>query len=246
MARSRAIKPSSDADQFPHSASRSKTQIDGLLRYLGANPKRILDLGCGSGRVLAPLVEAGHDVTGVDCNAAALRACRLRLRTLRLKTKLIRADFVRAIPVQGAFDAALCLGNTLMTITSVDHAVKLLHNCARLLKPNGAMFIDDFPHELWPELTEGRWQSGLSRDHQMQMIWSRGDNVFAIRQGKHVDPTAWQIHPGDRCFRLWTMGELSLAARLAGLSAPAWKEGASLIVLARRRGSRTGVSLDIK
>ena len=39
----------------------------GLARRFGAaSVARILELGCGTGRVMAPLVAAGHTVVGVD------------------------------------------------------------------------------------------------------------------------------------------------------------------------------------
>jgi SAM-dependent methyltransferase len=231
------VKDDSTSDQFPHSAKRSMAQIEALKKWLGKKPRRVLDLGCGNGRVLIPLAEAGHNVIGVDRNQTMLHLCERALQKRSLRARLIKADILRAIPRCGRFDAVLCLGNTLMTVTSVIDAARLLLRCAKLLKPGGAVLIDDFPHEFWLELTQGRWQTGLSQDHRMQLIWEPGDNVFTIRKDADVDPTCWQIKPRDQRFRLWSMGELTLAARLAGLSAPKWKEGTTLIALARRAGS---------
>jgi len=39
----------------------------------------VLELGCGTGRVLLPLARAGHDVTGIDASAAMLARCRAKL-----------------------------------------------------------------------------------------------------------------------------------------------------------------------
>ena len=41
-----------------------------------SEPARVLEVGCGVGRHLAPLAEAGHAVTGVDVNEAALDVLR--------------------------------------------------------------------------------------------------------------------------------------------------------------------------
>lgn len=41
----------------------------------------ILELGCGSGRVLIPLAEAGHRVIGVDASATMLARCRAAAQT---------------------------------------------------------------------------------------------------------------------------------------------------------------------
>ena len=47
----------------------TETQTDDvelLLSLIGEKPKRILEPFCGSGRILLPLVEAGHEVHGID------------------------------------------------------------------------------------------------------------------------------------------------------------------------------------
>ncbi len=33
------------------------------LSVIGAVPKRILEIGCGNGRILVPMARAGHDAT---------------------------------------------------------------------------------------------------------------------------------------------------------------------------------------
>ena len=48
----------------------------------------------------------------------------------------------------------------------------------------------------------------------------KNDAVFAIREGKRVQPENWELGKDDRLLRLWTMGDLQLAARLSDLSPP--------------------------
>ena len=47
-----------------------------------------LDLGCGAGRLLAPLLEAGLDVDGCDGSADMVERCRQRLQRDGLATSL--------------------------------------------------------------------------------------------------------------------------------------------------------------
>src|SRR5690348_4545115 len=42
-------------------------------------PTRVLELGCGSGRVLQALAAAGHDCTGIDAAPALLARARARV-----------------------------------------------------------------------------------------------------------------------------------------------------------------------
>jgi SAM-dependent methyltransferase len=225
------------SDDQPHEDARSSGQIAGVLELLGSPPKRVLELGCGRGRVLLPVAAAGHDVTGIDWNAESIRACQSALRR-RAKTRagaqLIEGDFTNpGVWPSGNFDAVLCLGNTFMLLADVTKAVEVLVRAARSLAPAGVFILDDLPHDFWPELTEGNWQSGISEDGEMQLLWEDGDSVFALRMGEDVQPDNWSIAPDERRYRLWSMGALSLAAMLAGLSAPNRLAEASVLVMQR-------------
>lgn len=65
-------------------------------------PLRILELGCGTGRLLVPLARDGHHVVGVDRSQPMLARCRTRLqaagRAARARAQLVRADF-RCLPL---------------------------------------------------------------------------------------------------------------------------------------------------
>lgn len=218
----------------PHDPPRSQAQIDGLLHRLGPEPKDVLDLGCGDGRVLVPLARAGHRLTGIDRRHDLLERCRARLSEIDRAAELIEADFLEAWPpLAGGFDAVCCLGNTLMTVADVDQAVDLLTRAARALKDGGAFITDDCPQEFWPELTGGNWQSGLSPDGTMQMVWEPDDAVFALRRGAEIDLDCERPRSTDTRLRLWSAGALRLACRVAGLSAPRHLPEAGLLVMGR-------------
>ncbi|HRP63506.1 MAG TPA: methyltransferase domain-containing protein [Phycisphaerales bacterium] len=219
---------------LPHDPARSAAQIEGVRALLHANtPQTVLDLGCGTGRLLTPLAQAGHRVIGIDASQGAVNAC----REASPSATLIQGDFLAEpwpLPAHGA-DAILCLGNTFMTIADLDAAIALLSRVAASLAPCGVFLLDDLPHDLWPEVTEGNWQSGVSEhpdeeDTLMQMVWHPHDSVFTIRTGDRVDETCWTLTPDDRLLRLWTSSALALAARLAGLSEPEHDESHGLLV----------------
>jgi SAM-dependent methyltransferase len=224
-------------DGMPHEEAHSRAQLEGLTRWLDPAPKRVLDLGCGAGRVLVPLATARHRLVGLDTNADALRRCAARLTEADSEAELIEADFRREADLPGGpFDAVLCLGNTFMMITDVDEAIEFLGRVRDRLVPDGWLVIDDLPRDFWPELTEGNWISGLSEKAAMQLVWDESDAVFALRRGQAVDPKNWRIRPGERTFRLWLDGALRLAARAGGLSAPQRLLQAHLLVIHRREG----------
>lgn len=205
--------------EHPHEAEVAATQLCSLLTLIGPSPKRVLDLGCGSGRVLIPLIQDGHDVTGIDRDARALETCRAVVGK-QSSPALIHADFQKAAWPEGPYDAVLCLGNTFMTIVSVQDAVDLLCRAREAVISGGFVIVDDLPGEFWPELTEGNWQSGIAEDGTAQMVWDPRDSVFALRTGEAVDPECWTFKRSEPLFRLWPLGALALACQSAGLSEP--------------------------
>jgi len=225
------------SEDEPFAPARSAAQIEALKRLLAPPSKRVLDLGCGSGRVLVPLAAAGHRVTGVDRDEQALACCRQSLDEVGSSADLVQSDFLAGFAAAGsAFDAVLCLGNTFLTIADVDAAVGLLARVSGALREGGWFAMDDCPADFWPEVTAGNWQNGVSEDGTMQLVWAESDAVFVLRVGEAVDPSRWDVHEGDRRLRLWTDGALRLAARVGGLSAPERLPEAHLLVMRRERG----------
>jgi SAM-dependent methyltransferase len=59
----------------------------GLARRFGGP---VLELACGSGRLLGPLAQAGFEVTGVDSSSAMLDRARARLARVGLRATLVQ------------------------------------------------------------------------------------------------------------------------------------------------------------
>lgn len=93
---------------------------------------KILDLGCGDGRLSKELVDLGHEVWGVDVNEAGLAQARI----FGLQT--VQADIEAKIPLEDAqFDLILFL-DTLEHLNNPEAVLKEIH---RLLKDNGQVII---------------------------------------------------------------------------------------------------------
>src|SRR5919106_1509803 len=73
------MKERSGADfEDPHAGFSDDIELYLRLAEVVGDP--ILELGCGTGRVLAPLAAAGHRVTGIDRSRAMLERARATLQ----------------------------------------------------------------------------------------------------------------------------------------------------------------------
>lgn len=118
---------------------------------------RVLDAGCGTGRVAVRLAELGHDCVGVDVDASMLEAAR---RTAPELTWL-RADLAALDPAERplapGFDLVVAAGNVLPLLAPGTGA-RVVRHLAEVLRPGGALVTGmglDAAHLPLPEPTVG-------------------------------------------------------------------------------------------
>ncbi|MBD8868075.1 class I SAM-dependent methyltransferase [Nocardioides donggukensis] len=109
--------------------------IDGearLVDALAARGSRILDAGCGAGRVAHALAVRGHDVLGVDADPGLIEAGRAQHPGLPLE----HGDLLELTPEHGPFDLVVAAGNVLVYLEpGTERAV--LAALAAVLRPGG-------------------------------------------------------------------------------------------------------------
>jgi SAM-dependent methyltransferase len=113
-----------------------------------AGCRRVLDAGCGVGRHLRPLLQAGFQVWGADCDAQVLHLLKGSLGDLTITGAglyLIHADLNRLPFAPGAFDLAVSVN-----VISHGDAAAFRDYCQeldRILKTGGHLFINVSPWE---------------------------------------------------------------------------------------------------
>jgi SAM-dependent methyltransferase len=110
----------------------------------------ILELGCGTGRVLLPLARRGHALTGIDNSPEMLARLEDKLAAARdmggkgdrpVAPTVIHADMTD-FTLAGNFRLALIPYNTFMHLLSPELQVSTLKCVRRHLQPGGALALD--------------------------------------------------------------------------------------------------------
>lgn len=105
----------------------------------------ILELGCGTGRVLLHLARHGHALTGVDNSPEMLRRLRAKLasaaRQLSPAPQILEAD-IGDFALDQRFGLALMPFNTFMHLLAPEAQVAALANIRRHLSPGAALALD--------------------------------------------------------------------------------------------------------
>jgi SAM-dependent methyltransferase len=118
-----------------------------LYRALCEPTHKVLEIGCGTGRVLFPLLQQGCTVTGVDTSPDMLRAAEAKLNPWIAQGKLVlmNHDFCQA-PLPERFDRVLLTFftfnfNYLLTASAQEH---FLRHIRHSLAPDGILVMDLF------------------------------------------------------------------------------------------------------
>ena len=120
-----------------------------------AGAGRVLDVGCGSGRLTVALAAAGAEVTGIDTNARQLAEARRQALEAGVVLTLREADFNTTLPfADGSFDAV----TSRLALMAAGDAVATLTELRRVLVPGGRLAT-----VLWAAPSENPW-FGLPRE----------------------------------------------------------------------------------
>lgn len=102
-----------------------------------ATPGRVIDLGCGTGRLAKPMTAMGHEYVGVDLSEEMLRAFVTVPNAMVAVGNLVEFPSLPPSP----FDYAACLFSTLGMIVGEANRRTAVRNVSQLLKPGGVFVL---------------------------------------------------------------------------------------------------------
>jgi ubiquinone/menaquinone biosynthesis C-methylase UbiE len=176
-----------------------------------APSQRVLELGCGYGRVLARLAPQARSVWGIDTSAASLRMAREYAgHGPRVRWAVMRAERMAFRP--HTFDTVICVQNGISAF-KVDHA-SLVREAVRVTRRGGHVFLSSYAERFWPDRLkwfEAQAAHGLigEIDHQ-----ATRDGVIVCRDGFR----ATTVGPEDFARLAAEVGILPRIVEVAGSS----------------------------
>ena len=181
-------------DDWPVSHYVDSTEMRRLEReFLRHAHGRVLDVGCGTGRVGLVLREKGKYVVGVDRSPDMIYICRER------GLVAVQMDVNQQVP-EGPFDAAVLYTNGFGMVGSIENVRTLLRRLGGVM-PRGGLVI-----------AESNDPDRMS--HQIDIEYQKKN----LELGRYVGQRVWRVRSGDLVepWSQWVQVEPALMEKIAG------------------------------
>ena len=123
-----------------------------LLAFARRTGGPLLELGCGTGRLLLRLAKSGYRVTGVDISLEMLNIARGKLLDAGVveRATLVQGDYAwaRLDDAPGPYAFAFVVMNTFMHLLSQKQQLQALTHWRSYLAPGGLLLIDVFQPDM--------------------------------------------------------------------------------------------------
>jgi len=175
-------------DAFPFEAD-----LPLYLELARTQGRRVLEVACGTGRVVVPLARAGFDVVGIDASAHMLAVAREKLDAepeLSALAGLVHADMRDfRLAEEAPFDLAVVAVKSFAYLTERQDQLRCLQAIAGHLRPGGLLAIDLLnPQPEWLGAARGSMRDDLlhqSADGRGITLW-RVESVVSTDLARQV------------------------------------------------------------
>ncbi len=130
--------------------------------------RKILDAGCGVGRISIPLAKKGYSVVGIDLSEELLNQAKLFAEREKLNIDFQKGNLLNLDKSKEKYDAVLVMWHVVCDLK--DYRKELLQNLACVLKPGGVLIFD------FPDISK---------------------NLHIQRNGTYIDKTPFGLYIGS-------------------------------------------------
>ncbi len=201
-----------------------------------STPGRLIDLGCGTGRLSIYFASKGFDCVGIDLSDEMLAKARenSKLAGERGSISFARGNLVDLSEIPPAsFDYAACLFSTLGMIDGRDNRANVVTNAFRVLKPGGRFVLHVHNRYFrglgWGQVLGQAAKSWFGHGGDIKMPQAYGGAPLTLHHFsrseavKRLEPSGFEVR------EVFSVGSDGRAAR------PLWRVYGWLIVAERKK-----------
>jgi len=171
----------------------------------------VLEIGCGTGRVLIPTAREGVEIVGVDRSSHMLQVCRDRLalepEEVQSRVRLVRAD-MRSFGLARTFSLVTLPFRPFQHLTTVEEQLSCLAAIHRHIDPGGHLILDLFNPSLEALVQDtvgrevGEEPEFTTPDGRRVVRWHKIVARDVVNQVSQVELIYYVTHPDGRDERL--------------------------------------------
>jgi ubiquinone/menaquinone biosynthesis C-methylase UbiE len=122
-------------------------QIVARVLHMLQPGQRVLDIGCGYGRIAVPVAVAGYQVVGLDISPRLLAAAWQHAHAQGVTVMWLQASMCRMPLSTNTCDVALCLWSAFYELLAPDEQLAAVREIVRVLRPGGWGLVEGPPYE---------------------------------------------------------------------------------------------------
>jgi ubiquinone/menaquinone biosynthesis C-methylase UbiE len=186
-----------------------RRDVDFWRRLASRANGRVLELGCGTGRVTIPVARAGVRVVGVDRSAEMLSHASRRTKRARLGPRVawVRGD-IRFLPLRrsAGFDLVMAPYGIVQSLVRESDLKATLASVARVLAKGGIFGVDLVPDlPVWKEYRNKVRFRGFRRGSRSRITLVESVRQDRVRKLTIFDQTYVEQHGRERHARRFSL-----------------------------------------
>lgn len=159
----------------------------------------VLELACGTGRLLFPYLKEGVQIDGVDVSEEMLEICKKKIDSMGLKSNLYMQD-IADLDLPKQYQTIFIAGGSFQLISSFQRALRAMKKIYNHLLPGGKFIVDIFrPLDRDNIIQDGLWVKGReAQNHLGKKIIVYGSNKNNIDEQLIKGLYKYELYDNDR------------------------------------------------